>query len=560
MIGTEQERHAQLDDMYPVWEQDTLWTRFTKSAKQFPNHEYIVFEDVAYTYAQTWKMARHISVCLYAQGIRPGSHVALRLPNGPEFVFLTFALARLGAVKIPINAVISQDELTHILNKAEAELLFFCKEEDAEVLACCPMLKRAVSIHEDRSFSRPRLLNWPEFCAGAGPEDAEAVEALDRMDIDPEVISDIMFTSGSTALSKGAVLSADGLLRAAFATCRTRCFEIGRRMLVPVPLFHAFAYVDAVLALLYVGGTLVMTRERHFRTEYALRQIKEYRANDVIVLGVMMIKLVAHLREHPQEFPELHAAFFGENSIDSLWEDTMDVFQIDDVTTGSGMTEISSTAFMTTPTTPLDCLKRYCGRPKAAGCAGIPESGGILTEVMICDPKTGEPIRDGEVGEMRYRGPAVAKRYFNNPEATAHAFPGDGWFRSDDLWRKGEDGYYAYCGRMNDTFKINGENVSPIYVDRVIGKCPLVAAAATVGVVHPGSGCMVGVAFVEPVQDSEDVRQEIEAYCQANLAKFQVPRHFFYIDSRDWPRTGTNKVTKKGLREYAVQLLRAQEE
>ena len=556
MIGTAQERLREIDGMYPVWETETIWNRFEKAAKRFADHDYIVFEDVTVTYAETAERSVAISNSLYAMGVRKDSRVAVRLSNCPEFVYLTFALSRLGAVKIPVNMSLGKAEFNHILNCAEADYLIVEHTVDQPLMVECPRLKKTVTLEAHDGAEHENLLLWSDFLALATPETAAAAAALAATVTDGSALSDIMFTSGSTSLPKGAMLTGDGLQRSAFGSVRTRRFELGRRMLVMVPLFHAFAYVEALLALPFVGGTMFMSRQK-FHTAYTLELLKKYRINDTILLGSMMAKLTVEARERNMQFPDLHAVFFGENSLEWLWDECRRVFDLNDVTTGSGMTEVSGAAFMSNPETPPEYLRmNYSGRLKQAGCAGNPDFGGALMETTIHDPETGELSAPGEVGELWYRGVTVTKGYINNEAANAKSFTADGWFKSGDLWKRGKDGYSIYTGRISDTFKVNGENVSPKYLDEVIGKSPDVTVVSTVGVQHPIKGKMVGVAFIEPVTDDEETHRRIECYCSANLAKFQVPRYYFYSNCRDWPRTGTNKISKKDLRAWAQELIK----
>ena len=553
MLGTEYDRLSSLDHMYPVWEPHTLWTRFQQSAERFPLQEYIIFEDCSFTYAQVKEQVNSVARSLYALGVRPGTHIAVLLVNSPEFVFLTFALAKLGAVKVPVNAGVAKEELCHVLRQSDSSILFSKFILDEDLFSQCPELRQVVVTEQNKLYTSPNLIYWAEFCALADQVRPDTVEQVASICQDPGAISDIMFTSGSTARSKGVMLGHDMLLRSAYASCRTRRFELGRRMLILTPLFHAYAYVEGLLALLYVGGTLVMSRHR-FEPHHALRLLRDFEVNDMIVLGSIMTKMLKEGQPKPEDYPHLHAAYWAVSAPDWSWDACRERFGIQDITTGSGMTETCSTCVLTRPTDPPDYVKKYDGALKDAGCAGLSEYNGHLMEFKICDPATGELLPQRAEGETYHRGITVTAGYYKDTQATRRHFTPDGWLKSGDLWRMDQNGYLTFCGRCDDMYKINGENVSPLFVDFIIGQCPQVTAVETVGVVHPELGA-VGVAFIEAIQDDHETKTSIEAYCLKHLARYQLPKYYFYSDSRSWPRTGTGKISKKGLRTLAMQLL-----
>jgi len=553
MLGTERERLAELEARYPVWENHTLWTRFCISAEQFSQQEYVAFETEVYTYAEVFEHVNEVARSLYSLGVRPGDHVAVLLSNCAEFVFLTYALAKMGAVKIPINAVISQTELTHELNQADARFFISKFLPDEAVMQKLPRIKKMVILDANPLYSPKYFIYWDEFLKLADLVPEEEVNMISAACQNPDGLADIMFTSGSTSKSKGVMLTHDMLLRSAFANCYTRCFESGRRMFAPLPLFHAYSYVEGLLALQYVGGTIIMTKSK-FTPQNALRILRDFRANDMILIGSLVIKMLLEGDPKPEDYPHLHAGYWCVSTPDWSWEAARKAFGIQDITTGTGMTELSSSGCMTSPTSPPDHVMKHDGAPKRAGCAGVQEYNGCILTLKICDQETGEELPPNTEGEIYYRGISVTRGYYNDLEATQRAFTADGWLKSGDLGILSADGCLKYVGRKNDMYKINGENVSPMFLDSVIGNCPLVNTAETVGVSHPKYG-EVGVAFIDAKDTSEEGRQEIQKYCKDKLAKFQVPKYYFYSDSDTWPRTGTGKITKTQLRCYAEKLL-----
>ena len=146
MIGTSAERLQEIDRLVPAWEPESIWSRFERSAGRFADNDYIVMEDVRLTYADTLRRVETVSSALYALGVRAGTHVAVRLSNCPEFVFLTFALSRLGAVKIPVNMQLRSEEFRHILRCAKAEYLISENAADLDEARSCADIRKTVLI------------------------------------------------------------------------------------------------------------------------------------------------------------------------------------------------------------------------------------------------------------------------------------------------------------------------------------------------------------------------------------------------------------------------------
>lgn len=546
MIGTRKERLECLDQLYPVWEEQSIWTMFEKNCRRFGGNTFILTEKSAYTYLETREQAEHLAAVMQSMGIRAGDHVALQLPNCAEHVFLTLALSRIGAVRVPLHLKMSEVYFRFVLQKADISWIFsvgFSTEH-----FCC-------TIADGQWFRRKgkeleTICSWIEFCQARG-ESREAGTAFQSGK--GGGFSDILFTSGSACEPKGVMLQADALLRSAYASCRTRCMETGRRIYIPIPFHHLFAYVEGFLAVMLVGGCMILS-ENGFTVEHALEMMRDCKANDVICIASMMMNLLSRGNPRPEEYPKLHAAYWASACPDWVWTEAGRRFGISDITTGYGMTECGSTTFMLSPDDSPERLKYCHGRLKDAGSAGDERLEKHLLEVRIRDPQTNEEIRSDEEGELQCRGLTVTPGYYKNPEANQAAFTEDGWFRTGDLCRRLPDGYYAFCGRKDDVYKINGENVSPEYLDKVIEKCPGVRAVQTVGIPSEKYGA-VGVAFVDVKQQKETVWPELVEYCEKNLAGYQMPKYFIFSSMDTWPCTSTGKISKKELKKRAEKLL-----
>ena len=556
MLGTEQERLRELDRMYPIWKPHTLWTLFEQSAARFDQQELLSWEEGSVTYGQARQEVDRIARGLLAIGVRPGDHVGLLLHNCPDFLYLTFALSKIGAVKVLINPSIGREELRFVLCQAEVTFLVSEKIVDDQILSQVPSFQKLVVLKRNPYYQSEKLIYVLDFLRLA---DAcgEEVRALPLGAQDPNGLSDIVFTSGSTSRPKGVMCTHDMLLRSAYGTCYCRRMEVGRRLFIPIPFFHLFGYVEGVLSVLFVGGTVIFSN-RKFEPRHALSLMRRKRANDIICVSPVMMKLLTVGNPCPEQYPDMHAAYWASTCPDWVWDCGRAAFGITDVTTGYGMTECGSTSNMLRPTDPPDYVKRCNGRMKQAGAAGRPETGGNLLELKICDPETGTELPAGQTGEILCRGTTMTPGYYHNESANREAFDRDGWFHTGDLGSFDTDGYLIFQGRRNDMYKINGENVSPLFLDSVIGRCPLVKAVETVGIAHPSYG-EVGVAFVDLLDTSEHNKRELYHFCHEHLAPFQIPKYYIFLDNALWPRTGSGKIKKSDLRLLAEQKIAGEE-
>ncbi len=542
MIGTKAERMEALDKLYPLWKEHTPWTLLEQISLCDGDAIFLCTEDCQYSYQQTVENVLHMARALYSLGVRAGQHVALKLPNCPEYLFLNLALSRLSAVCVPVHTKASSAQVQFILEQADVSWLLEAGSGGS-----------AYDIHAMQWFhitqGQPQqVMSWDLFCAAQTdvtlPTDVMSVHDL----------SQIMFTSGSTATPKGVMLTSDMLLRSAYATCRTRCMEIGRRIFVPIPFYHAFAYVEGILAAMHVHGCVIFSRYA-FQVDHALEMMAGYEANDIICVPTVMIKLLEHSKVVPERFPALHAAYWAGICPEWLWDMGSEKFGIEDITTGYGMTECGSTTFLMPAGSPISKVKKYHGVRKEAGQAAMPQGSGRILEVRICDPQDEDSVLPpGVPGELQCYGPSVTPGYYRNDLANTRAFTKTGWFRTGDLCIAHENGYYCFMGRMDDQYKINGENVSPDYVSSVLRTFDGVRDAQVLGISHVKYGA-VGIAFLDAGAYSPLRARQLADFCHKNLANFQIPMYMIWGVRDNWPLTETGKISKTAMRSWAEELI-----
>lgn len=564
MRGTRRERMAELMAGRPMWTPQTIWGLFSATAQRVPDRDFLVYEDGRrYTYGQAFQESLAMQHALRELGVRAGDVVALKSANRPESVVLSLALSGMRVVKASLNPGLGPYELAFALRQSGARFLFtdhvvdFSGQESIDFLECVVTAANQPAFLEEWA-QHMTIVGWENLLAGNScclqkPEQEGASRGPHYLrDEPPEAkmpfeVSDIMFTSGSTGHPKGAQLSHDMLLRSAWANCLNRGFEEGRRIFVPLPLFHVYGYVEGLLAALFVGGTLLMLAQKA-QPAQALSFMKRDRANDILSVPSLMLKYLEELEQNPLEFPDLHAVYCSASACpDTIWPDIRTHFGVDDVITGYGMTEVSGASLQTRPGDGDDILSSRVGVQMPCGGAGMARYGGAQMEYRVVNPQDGRLCKPGEIGELQCRGAVVCYGYCNDEEASARSFADDGWFRTGDTGRFDAYGYLELSGRIKDSYKINGENVSTLFVEQIMRNHPEVEEVCVVGIPDARLGA-VGAVFVELKTDTEEHREAFERYCRDNLARFQVPKYYRFLTADEWPRTPVGKVKKEDLR------------
>lgn len=550
MKGSKEDRVLAIQELYGTWKKQTIWRFFQDTADRYPEREFLV---TGYGETCTYSHAEEV-ICLIASklaaiGVGEGTHVAVQNHNTSDAIFVALAITALHAVKVSVNVSLGMKELNYVLTQSKAEYFITCRELQLE--DNYPYLKGIVTMRGGGcEASSVPVYGWSEFMAAEG--DFEWPSAPEEQAAD--CMSDIIYTSGSTSAPKGVMLTHDMLMRSALASCINRGFEIGRRVFIPLPMFHVYGYVEGLLASILVGGT-VLVREGKFEAEPVLAFMKEARANDILSVPSQMLHLVEYFRKCPMEFPDLHAVYCSASLCPEwLWPAIRECLGVQDLITGYGMSEVCGATMQTEPSDSDEILRTRVGKLLPGGSAGTAAYGGHQVEYKVIDQNTLETCKPGENGELWCRGLVVTTGYFERPTINAKAFTEDGWFRTGDCGHFDENGYLILAGRLDEVYKINGENVSPKFIENIVGNCPEVRELAVLGIPDEKHG-YVGVAYLELYEDCEENRKKAECYCREHLAKFQVPKHFIYLTEELWPRTSTGKIQKYRLREMVSQYI-----
>ncbi len=561
-------RRKDLDDRHRPWRSLTLTGLLDDVAARFPARPFVITEQETVSYGELAQRAARLARGLIASGVRPGERVALVLPNGTDVIAARFAVARAGAVAVPVSFRLHPGELAQVLELSRPAALITMEafreidaldaldrivpgwdRGDERPAGALPDLRVIVTVPDGGESRRPGVATLRALELGPRP-DLDAELAARATAATAQDLATIFYTSGTTGVPKGVLSSHDMELRSAYGSAYARAFEDGRRILFALPLNHVFAYVEGLLAAMFVAGSVVV--QQVFDPVASLAAIERHRAGEALFVPTMSLAVVEAARKSSYDLSSLHSVMSAASSAPaSLWNDLNEVLGVPQLVTAYGMSETSAATTFTRPGGPVEDLEHTVGWPKPAGIAGEEALGGALAEYKAVDQVTGADLPRGREGELVARGPIVSSGYFEQPEATAAAAMPGGWLRSGDLGFVREDGALVLTGRAKDVYKCGGELVMPVEVEACLTRRPDIAQAYVVGVPDARMG-EVGCAWVVPAGQAKPDAEEVIGYCRAELARFKVPAYVLFTTADRLPLTVSGKVQKFKLAERAA--------
>jgi fatty-acyl-CoA synthase len=563
MLAPVDTRRAALEARTGEWRPRTLDQVLDTVAAAHPDRPLVITDDRTYSYADMVAWSTRLARGLVAAGVQPGDHVAMVLANYPEFVAMKYAVARVGAVSVPVNYLFRRDELGFVLGQSDAVLLVTMNRfRGFDYLAALdelapgweragggerfPQLREVVIFSTDGE--RRAGARSLEELAESGATGEFALTGAD-----PTAVCDVVYTSGTTGSPKGVLLTHDMLLRTAYASAYTRAFQDGRRILFSMPLYHVFGYVEGLLAAVFASGAIVP--QLTFDPAATLAAIEEHRVDEAMFVPTMTLAVLDVARQKTFDLSSLSVVFSsGGQSPARIWNEIRDLLGAEEIFTAYGMTETTASTTCIFPGDPVDRLVTTCGRFKPAGVAGDPAHGGVLAVYKTVDQVTGEDLPPGSVGELVVKGPIVTSGYYKRPDETATAFDPAGWLRTGDLGRIDEEGYLTLTGRKKECYRCGGELVVPKHVEELLTGYPGVSQAHVVPIPDERMG-EVGVAWVVPDAHAALDADALLRYCAENLARFKVPIRIFFAEAGDLPVSATGKIQKFKLVERTKQAL-----
>ena len=529
---------------------DTLGKTLERNAVQYGNCLAVVSEKTKITYGDLNHRVDQVARGFLALGIKKGDRVALLMDNRPEWLVVDFALAKVGAILVPINIRYRQHELDYILNHSKPTVLIlidrFIKTDFTEIFYdLCPELK-----NQKKESLALKKFPWLKFIFCLSDQEYAGMEVYEEIaergkdipkdsvasaqkDISTHDLAHILYTSGTTASPKGVMLTHSNLRKNGENIAKRMHLIQNDRLWIPIPLFFSFACANAVQNAFTRGACLVL--QRHFEPEEALKIIEEERCTIMYAVPAIYLPMLDHPYLKKADISSLRSggAMGTSQNIRRIVEE-MGVTQL---TNGYGMTETTAICSMTDASDPLEIRMNTNGRAFPGG------------EIIIKDPETEKIVPRGKEGEIRVKGYNVTQGYYNDPDKTSDTFDKEGFLRTGDIGMITEDGYLQFRGRYKDMLKTSGINVSTLEVEMFLETYPEVKEAHVVGVPDKIKE-EVGIAFVRLREGSKCTEEDILKYCSGKIASFKIPRHIMVVS--EFPLTGSGKVKKYELRERAI--------
>ncbi|MDQ7096364.1 class I adenylate-forming enzyme family protein [Desulfosporosinus sp. PR] len=570
------ERQAFFRATCSSWQRRTLADHFDSMVLKYQERPFIITRDKKYTYRETLYMVDLTARGLMALGIKAREHVALLMGNYVEFIFLTLALAKIGAVVVPFNFMLKEKEVKQLLQDSDAVALIFNDrlgriDYIKIVENICPELKNSgtcPSGFAELPNLRQIVCYSPDHDTYQGMhsflglyDQGERIrqEDLVKRQADsayPDDISHILYTSGTTGIPKGSLLSHDMLLRNAYISGIGRSVGDGQRTYCPLPLYHIFALVQGMLTATFAGGAIIL--DEQFSPGEALQLMDKNQAQEILCVPSILLALLNHPERKAYRLEAMRTLFCAATPAPvPIWERAKAEFGFQEMQTGYGMTEVSAATTMTSPEDSLEVLATRIGRLLPANCSGLPEFGGYNVQYKVVDPVSGEDLPLGSEGELVCRGNIVSKGYYKRPMENQALIDKDGWLRTGDFGII-QDGLFQLSGRSKEIYRVSGENVMPIEVEGVLTSFPKINQAYVVGIPDPILG-EAGVAFIELKPGEQATRREVLEYLKPRLAKFKLPKYVFFMKQEKLPFTGSGKIQKFLLQEKAISLKQAVE-
>jgi long-chain acyl-CoA synthetase len=490
---------------------DNLAEILTNTAGRHGDRTAFKLDDFELSYTGLDSAASRIANLLEDNGLKPGDRVGLMLPNVPYFPSIYYAILRAGGVVVPMNVLLKGREVSYYLGDSGAKLLFAWGD-----------FAEAAEEGAGEAGAETILVKPGEFEQLVGSFSDE-YETVARAGDDTAVI---LYTSGTTGKPKGAELTHDNLSRnCAVIQSTLGEFGAGDVLLGALPLFHSFGQTCTMNSAVASGACVTMLPR--FDPEKALEIIE--RDQVTVFQGV----------------PTMYNAMLHANGADSADASTLRLCMSGGaaipvelirgfeekfgcaILEGYGLSETSPVASFNHP-----------DKERKAGSIGTPIEG---VEMQVWDDD-GNEVAQGEVGEIVIRGHNIMKGYWDRPEATDEAITGEGWFRSGDMAKVDEDGYFFIVDRKKDLIIRGGYNVYPREVEEVLYEHPAIQEAAVLAVPDEKLGEEVGAAVVLKNGESLDAA-DLKAYVKEQMAAYKYPRQVWFVD--ELPKGPTGKILKR---------------
>lgn len=539
----------------------SLWFNLEANAIRYPDKPATVFFDQVLTYAQLRDAALRMAAWLHRQGVRAGDRVILLMQNCPQHVIAYYGILRANAVVVPVNPMNKADELGHYITDPGARVAIVAADLADEFLLANQRLpegqrlQRVLCAHYadlmpadalagEAADVPPAWREWlarrhplPEVPSGQTHDWAEAMActaAPPEHTAGPDDLVVLPYTSGTTGLPKGCMHPHRTLMHNAVASTLWGNGSAENVALVVVPMFHITGMVIGMHGNIYAGATMVIMPR--WDRELAGRLISRWKVTHWVNIPTMIIDLLASPNFASHDLTSLvYIGGGGAAMPQAVAQKLLDLYGLRYVE-GYGLTETAAPSHNNPP-----------DHPKQQ-CLGVPFIG---TDARIVDPQTLQECPVGEQGEIVIHGPEVFDGYWQRPDATAAAFfelDGKRFFRTGDLGRMDEQGYFFITDRLKRMINASGYKVWPAEVEALMFKHPAIAEACVIGVQDAYRGETVkAVVVLRDEARGQVSEQDIIDWCHEHMAAYKVPRIVAFADAL--PKSGSGKVMWRLLQE-----------
>jgi long-chain acyl-CoA synthetase len=499
-------------------------------AERHPENVAVVFRDVSLTYRELEALTNRFARALVALGVVKGDRVCVLSPNCPEYIIAFYAIARVGAVASPMNPSYREREIEYQLNDTEAVAIVVHANlvplVDA-VRARAPRLKHVIAVGAGPSPG-PSVRRFADLIA-----DQPAVPPA-RVDIHEDDLVALPYSSGTTGLPKGVMISHKNLVtnNIQFVAC-IRMRESDRLMLF-LPFYHIYGTM-LMGAAVHTGATCVLMER--FEPVECLELVQRHRVTLFFVVPPVLLMLSNWPELAKYDLSSLRTTMVGAAPVAPELARRFKQLTGVAVLQGYGMTEAS----------PLTHVN-----PVYDESLNVVDSAGLLahdTTHKVVDIETGErELPPGEIGEICIRGPQIMQGYWRAPEATAAALR-DGWYYSGDIGYVDERGYLFIRDRKKEMIKFKGFGIAPAEIEALLVEHPAVADAAVIGKPDPEAG-EIPKAFVVKKKGQNLTANEVVAFVKGRLANYKVPGEVEFVDAI--PKTPSGKILRRVLKEQEL--------
>ena len=536
----------------------TMFDLIYENNKDYPNELALKYMDIQVTFAEMWEKIDEVVKSLNAFGVREGEIITIAMPNTPEFVYLAYAINRVGAVMNIIHPLPGKEELLGYLEEAQSRYFFMfdgtyaiikddlknTSVEKAIVVSpaysLAPIKRKLYQLAKFPKLDKTMCIDWKAFLKNGVNSPATTGKT------DSDAMAVISHTGGTTGEPKGVMLTNRAMNSVAYQVWQT--FDLADRrqlsILVVLPPFVNYSFVNGIHEGLTMGDTLALLPE--FKPEDFADYYKQYKPNVINSIPQYCLAMLNDPKLKDMDLSELKYVVAGGEAMDATAEAELNAFLKDhgadiQVTKGYGCTEFTSVVTYTYP------------EVNFLHSVGIPFP---FVNVKIVDPDTNEELPCGERGEICVTGPSLMLGYYKNQEATdevikVHA-DGQRWFHMGDLGFVDEDGIVFITGRIKRIIMTKGDdgNVTKMFPDRIenaVNKCEDVNASCVIGVkdderIHYPK---VYIELKDETMDKDLAREHILEICRKKLPNYQIPVEIEFMS--ELPRTERGKIDYKVL-------------